>query len=47
MPFRAKSLPSKCCQEDSLFIALFIGIPVEENSQEKNLASWLEAHLVL
>lgn len=46
MPCGAKSSPSKCCQEDSLFIALFIRIPVEENSQEKNLASWFEAHLV-
>lgn len=47
MLFGARSSPSKRCQEDSLFIALFIGIPAEENSQEKNLASLFEAHLVL
>jgi hypothetical protein len=38
---------SKSCQEDSLFIAPFIGIPMKEKSQEKSLASWLETHLVL
>ena len=47
MLFGVRSSPSKRCQEDSLFIALFIGIPEEENSQEKNLASRFEAHLVL
>lgn len=47
MLFGARNQPSKRCQEDSLFIALFIGIPAEENSQEKNLASRFEAHLVL